>query len=162
MKELPHEPNPNTWRTKILDKFLIIHESHSTGLCTMKGNIAIEDIPNLRAEIKIAFRDWLLESKRCENNTERMQAHYDTGVALARHIKATVGDKVLVDFWCMNPSLFEKNFPDRWIGQRIDFKGYKYFPNEYEQEGWIPASPFDIEDAMGGGEPTNTPTPNGI
>lgn len=155
----PHEQNPKKWRSEKLEKFLIIHESHSTGLCTMRGAIAIENIPNLRAEIKIAFREWLLESKECENNTERMQAHYDTGVALARHIKATVGGKIVMDYWGKNPSLFKKNYPDRWIGLRIEIKGYTYFPNEHEHLGWIPSSPFDI--AMSGGEPANTPTPNG-
>ena len=139
---------PKGWDAEKLEQFLIIHERHRTGLCTMRGTITIEQIPNASQELIVAFNKWVNEAPKCQNNIERLKKHYNTGIGLARHIKSLVGEEILVDYYWINPDEIKKGEKRHWEGMRIDEKGWISFRNCFDRPDWIPASAFDVEKAM--------------
>ena len=139
---------PKRWDAEKLEQFLIIHERHRTGLCTMRGAITIEQIPNASPEFIAAFNEWVNEAPKCQNKIERLKEHYTTGIGLARHIKSLVGEEILVDYYLINPDNIKKGEKRHWEGMQIEEKGWTSFQNWFDRPDWIPASPFDVEKAL--------------
>jgi len=142
-----------SWRTDKLEKFLVIHQGHPTGLCTMEGYISIEQIPDANNSLIIGFNNWLHRINHSESD-EMLKANYILGLKLAMRIKALVGKDISVDYWWANPVTIGTDSGKMLEALRIKKGGYITVPADkiqgiYMLKGLMPASPFTVPEVCG-------------